>query len=175
MIFPEKSLLKKTGIVQKIQKKQRHFIGNFFQKPKNINVSSEFYFFFINGTFIPFLCSFSVSEQQFHLTLSEKDSQILLPHLPIEFYSLSEQKEEKMSSENYLGYKIIDTNSTELGEVIAFLEHKKNPVFEVLSEGKEVLIPFSYTFVQSVSHKDKIIKVQNVSTIFDFYKTLDDE
>jgi 16S rRNA processing protein RimM len=63
-------------------------------------------------------------------------------------------------SEMLRGYRIIDIQLGDLGSVSAILDYNQNPLLQVMSGKKEILIPCREEFIRGIDTDNKILQVE---------------
>jgi len=57
-----------------------------------------------------------------------------------------------------IGYTASDSRSGSLGLIVDYLPHPMNPVFVIQSEGKELLVPAVFNFIQHINTEEQSIQ-----------------
>ena len=103
---------------------------------------------------------------------TENDAKIILKK---ELF-LAIDKLPQLSGKNYydheiIGFKVIDFNFGEIGEVVQILDFKINPLLQVQNTklDKEVLLPLGNNLVQRVDRDKKELHVQSAEGLIEMY------
>jgi len=88
-------------------------------------------------------------------------------YLPIEF--ISPLKGEAFYFHEIVGYEVIDKQKGALGKITSVLEFPGNPVFQIQSGKKEVLIPANDDFIEKLDRKNKKIYLNAPEGLIDLY------
>jgi len=67
------------------------------------------------------------------------------------------------------GFRVTDTNLGELGIIKEVLDYPANPLFYVIKEDKEVLIPINDEIIRKVDRENKNIEVETPEGLVDVY------
>lgn len=71
-----------------------------------------------------------------------------------------EADDDEMSLNYFVGFDMVDTDGTEIGEIVAIDDNTDNWLFVVeRSDGSEVLVPAHEEFVAEFKHDEKIVVV----------------
>jgi 16S rRNA processing protein RimM len=68
-----------------------------------------------------------------------------------------------------VGFNAIDTSKGNLGQISEFLDYPNNPCFQIIHNGKEIMIPVNEDFIESIDMKSKTIKFNLPEGLVDFY------
>jgi len=63
-------------------------------------------------------------------------------------------------SDMLAGYRVVDVQLGELGLISAVLDYNENPLLQVMSGKKEILIPFREEFIRGFDTDNKILHVE---------------
>lgn len=86
--------------------------------------------------------------------------------------SLPQQKENKyhrVSFNQLIGFAVFDKQFGEIGKVDEILEFPDNPVFKIMKNNKEILIPVNYEFIKKVDKEKKIIEIEAPKGLIEVY------
>ena len=79
------------------------------------------------------------------------------------FYALDEVDEEallgEMSWDNFISYQVIDEHYGDLGQITGVDESTANVLFQIVHDGKEILLPAVEAFIKQVNHEDRVLRV----------------
>ena len=70
---------------------------------------------------------------------------------------------------DFVGFNAADRQFGELGKITEFLDFPNNPCFQIIRNGKEILIPVNEDFIQSIDMKSKSINFDLPDGLIDFY------
>ena len=130
----------------------------------------------IDGKLIPFFLEhlfirnkgFAVAK--FETIDSEKQAQIILKrglYLPLEV--LPETEGTDFYYFEIEGFKVIDENYGEVGVVQQIIDLSGNPIIQIDSEGKEVLIPKQEEFILEIDRDKQVIKISAPEGLIEMY------
>lgn len=68
-----------------------------------------------------------------------------------------------------VGFKLIDKEKGEIGEISNVLEYPTQAVIQVMKDGKEILIPIHDDIIQKVNKKAKTLTVKAPEGLIDMY------
>lgn len=90
-------------------------------------------------------------------------------YAPVE--SLPQQKENKhrVNFNQLIGFTVFDKQFGEIGKVDEILEFPDNPVFKIINNNKEILIPVNDKFIKKVDKEKKIIEIEAPKGLIDVY------
>ena len=91
-------------------------------------------------------------------------------YVPVE--SLPQQKENKYHRVNFnqlIEFTVFDKQFGEIGKVDEILEFPDNPVFKIMKNNKEILIPVNDEFIKKVDKEKKIIEIEAPKGLIDVY------
>jgi 16S rRNA processing protein RimM len=88
-------------------------------------------------------------------------------YLPLD--SLPELDENEFYQFEIEGFKVVDANYGELGTVVKVIDLSGNPLFQIDSNGKEVLIPKQDQFVKSVDWDEEILHLECPEGLIEMY------
>jgi len=133
--------------------------------PEDI-IRMELVFLEVEGLLVPFFIEdiHSVSSQSCIMKFEKLDSE----EKAVEFTGCNvysdiikpENPDATATPEQFTGYSIKDTETGFSGEISEVLDVADNPLFRVVSEGREQLIPAQQEFIIRIDTKKKIIFVQ---------------
>ena len=129
----------------------------------------------IDNQLIPFFIrNLKVHGNQFVVTLNNINSMeraTLLTgkkvFLPDEY--LPELSGTRFYYHEIIGYEVTDVNFGAVGKVIKVIDLPQNPLFEIDSNGKKVLIPISGEIILQVDRKKRSITVEAPEGLIDLY------
>jgi 16S rRNA processing protein RimM len=136
--------------------------------PELIENYKEPVFLELEGLLVPFFIKtlVPVSNERFRVAFDwiETENQakklvqapVLIPNQNIQ---LSEQNLQE-TPELLVGFQLVDVNTGPVGEVLAFLDNKMNPLLAVETNKGEQLIPFHSHFIRSINPTSKEILVE---------------
>ncbi|MDD3727193.1 MAG: ribosome maturation factor RimM [Dysgonamonadaceae bacterium] len=143
-----------------------------YNKPEFADIASDFYFFELEGTYIPFF----VEELSFNsdITARIKFEEIdtieqassynnILLFLPNDLVNIKEvNNEDELSStwDQFIGFTVIDEDSTLLGTIKEVDSTTINVLFIVIKESKEFLIPATNDFIVKVDSEEKVLQLR---------------
>ncbi|MCK4664368.1 MAG: 16S rRNA processing protein RimM [Bacteroidales bacterium] len=70
---------------------------------------------------------------------------------------------------DFIGYSIIDKKYGEIGEINKILDIPDNPVFQIVKNNNEILIPISDKIINKINHKDRTIFITAPEGLIDLY------
>lgn len=70
---------------------------------------------------------------------------------------------------DFVGFEVTDAKCGKLGKINEFLDFPNNPCFQIIRDGKEIMIPVNDDFIQSVDIKSKTINFDLPEGLVDFY------
>lgn len=88
--------------------------------------------------------------------------QILLPykkHIDKKDFNLND----------FVGFDTSDINTGNIGTITEFLDFPNNPCFQIIRNGKEILIPVNEKLIKSIDVKSKTINFNLPEGLIDFY------
>ena len=83
--------------------------------------------------------------------------------------ALPELTGDKFYYHEVIGFTIVDEANGEVGELKQVLDHAQNPLFQIIKDYKEVLIPLSDEVIQRVDRKTKTMHVAAPEGLIDLY------
>ena len=87
--------------------------------------------------------------------------------LPNEF--MPELEDDDFYYKEIVGFKMVDTQKGEIGEISDVLEYPTQAVIQVMKDEKEILIPIHDDIIQKVDKKAKILTVKAPEGLIDMY------
>lgn len=88
--------------------------------------------------------------------------------LPTEYEPVPEGKD--FYNDELIGFKVIDSEHGEIGELFNVLEAPAQDVFEINHpSGKEIMIPVLDPFIEEIDRDNKILKLSAPPGLIDFY------
>ena len=87
--------------------------------------------------------------------------------LPNEF--MPELEDDDFYYKEIVGFKMVDAQKGEIGEISDVLEYPTQAVIQVMKDGKEILIPIHDDIIQKVDKKAKILTVKAPEGLIDMY------
>ena len=130
----------------------------------------------INGNLTPFfLTSFKLKNKNFAAVKlegidTENDARSLLRkniYLPLS--SLPKLKGKNFYDHEVVGFELIDVNYGSVGKIVQIIDLPVNPLIQVDSNGKEVLVPFVNGLVQEVDRKNQRLIVETPEGLLSVY------
>ena len=88
-------------------------------------------------------------------------------YAPVE--SLPQQKENNFLYSQLIGFTVFDKQFGEIGKVDEILEFPDNPVFKIMKNNKEILIPVNDEFIKKVAQEKKIIEIEAPKGLIEVY------
>ena len=81
----------------------------------------------------------------------------------------------KLSGNNFyyheiIGFQVIDTKYGEVGSIVSVNDRTAQALFEIINQGKEILIPIIDEFIVSIDRESKILTVQTPDGLLDLYR-----
>jgi len=154
------------GRIVKINKKDNKIIFKLFD---GINFSIEdirFIFVEIDGALVPFEATdFIIGNNSLGSAyLNDIDSiELLKKILACKLFLPKENRLQaeisELASQEFIGYTVIDKNEGELGTIDDILKYPNNPLYKIIYQGKEILIPANENIVLSVDNKLKKLEI----------------
>jgi len=68
-----------------------------------------------------------------------------------------------------IGFQVFDVNYGAIGTITHINDNSSQPLFEIMHEGKEILIPLHDNFLKEVNRKEKKIIVETPEGLIDLY------
>ena len=65
---------------------------------------------------------------------------------------------------------MIDTKYGEVGSIVSVNDRTAQALFEIINQGKEILIPIIDEFIVSIDRESKILTVQTPDGLLDLYR-----
>ena len=87
--------------------------------------------------------------------------------LPNEF--MPELEDDDFYYKEIVGFKMVDAQKGEIGEISDVLEYPTQAVIQVMKDEKEILIPIHDDIIQKVDKKAKILTVKAPEGLIDMY------
>lgn len=101
---------------------------------------------------------------------SENDARLLLRkgiYLPAEI--LPELEGTEFYDHEIVGYKVYDTNHGYIGEMQQVIDLSSNPLFQILKDDIEVLVPIIEGVVQNVNRKERTMEITAPPGLIELY------
>lgn len=140
-----------------------------FNNAACVEIDTDFYFFELEGTYIPFFVEeFRVNSDvtariKFEGIDTLEEASLynnILIFLPTELLKNVDSKAEPSSPwDQYIGYTVVDENSTLLGTIKEVDATTINVLFIVVKENEEFLIPATDDFILKVDSERKIVQL----------------
>ena len=71
----------------------------------------------------------------------------------------------------FIGFRIIDTEQGEIGEVIDYDDQTENWILKVEdAEGKELLLPFHEAFIVNIDHEERVMEMRLPEGLLELYQ-----
>lgn len=139
------------------------------------NLEPNFFFIKLNGGLVPFKCV-SVrrkGQQIFIVDLEDCKSEVKAKSLVqcevfINPNDLCED-EANTAPSSLVGYKVTDIRFGYVGVIEQIMEIAKNPLFQIDSKGKEVLIPIVEEFIVKIDKKKREITLNSPEGLIEMY------
>ncbi len=77
---------------------------------------------------------------------------------------------EKNEHTSIIGYKALDKELGDLGQIAGIQEYPGQQVLEINYNGKEVLLPITPDFILDIDHKNAIVHIQCPDGLLDVYE-----
>lgn len=139
------------------------------------SLEPSFFMLMLNGGLVPFKCS-SVrrkGQQTFLLNLDDCNSEAKAKELvQCEVYIDPKdlvEDEDNTSPSALVGYKVTDVRFGYVGVIDQIMEIAKNPLFQIDSNGKEVLIPIVDDFIVKIDKKKREITLKSPEGLIEMY------
>ena len=139
------------------------------------SLEPNFFFIMLNGGLVPFKSNGvrRKSQQTFIVDLEDCKSEAKAKNLVhcevfIDPKDLCED-EENTAPSALVGYKVTDVRFGYVGVIEQIMEIAKNPLFQIDSSGKEVLIPIVEEFIVKVDKKKREITLNSPEGLIEMY------
>jgi 16S rRNA processing protein RimM len=138
--------------------------------------SLDAFYIEINGTLTPFFVeSFQLKQKGFAAVrlegvTSENDAKVLLRkncYLPLSL--LPELDEKHFYDHEVTGFTVVDSEFGEVGTLEQVIDLSVNPLLQIASGEKEVLIPFVEHLVQKVDRENKTLYITAPPGLIEMY------
>jgi 16S rRNA processing protein RimM len=136
----------------------------------------ESVFIEINGQLIPFFIddcrktgNTSSIVKLHDVDAVEKAKQLLKSDICLPLSLLSEKNKTVLQPAMLNGYKVIDDEKGDIGEVAKVLEMPQQLILEIRFNKKEILIPANEDIIYKIDHKKKIIYLNAPEGLIDIY------
>jgi 16S rRNA processing protein RimM len=83
--------------------------------------------------------------------------------------SMAESDETRQELKAIEGYKVIDLEQGDIGVVLNIDDNSTNPLIEIDSNGKSILLPLHEDFIVDVNHEQKELHIEAPEGLIDFY------
>ena len=126
------------------------------------NVEIETIFLEIDGLLVPFFLvedSFRMKDN-LHAIIQLDDinsDQEAKDILNTKVYLSKDDFEFEASENEYLNFLVIDEHEGELGKISMILEYPEQDIFQIISDEKEILIPFNDVFIKKIDEENQIL------------------
>ncbi len=101
---------------------------------------------------------------------SEEEAENLIGnelYLPLEI--LPELTGNNFYYHEIIGYKVIDSNLGDIGEIIGVNDHTPQALFIIQHQGKEILVPITDAFIDKVDRENKTMHLTTPEGLVDLY------
>ncbi len=88
-------------------------------------------------------------------------------YLPLD--RLGKLKEKQFYFHEVIGYKAIDEEHGNIGEVTEILERPEQEVLRIIREGREILVPLADEMIKNIDRKGKVIYLTTPPGLIDLY------
>jgi len=189
--MPHQRLLQRKSKLQTMDHKDHFFVGKIVKKfsfkgvllakvesdnPEEL-INMESVFVDLNGKLVPFfieeiaLHKSELLRIQFEDVYDEPSAEALIGcdlYLPLDLLP-------KLSGNNFyyheiIGFQVIDTKYGEVGSIVSVNDRTAQALFEIINQGKEILIPIIDEFIVSIDRESKILTVQTPDGLLDLYR-----
>ncbi len=89
-------------------------------------------------------------------------------YLPLDFLPPSARK--AFQDQQVTGYRAYQVNGEYIGEISKILDFPGNPVFSLLKDNKEILIPAADDLIEKIDHEEKRIYLAPPPGLLDLYQ-----
>ena len=148
-----------------------------FNKADFAEIPTDFYFFQLEGTYIPFF----VEEFRFNSDVTARIKfegidtieeaslySTILVYVPNELIIEVNTEVELLSTwDQYIGYSVIDENSTLIGAIKSVDSSTLNVLFMVVKDKEEFLIPATDDFILKIDSEQKVLYLNLPEGLFD--------
>ncbi len=169
----KKDTLIRIGYVNKTHGIKGELQAHFSIAPAEVTDIKTLFIELPNKQLVPyFVQSISINKQKAIVKLEDiNSSEIAKELLNNDIYvdkSLIDDQE-YYAIEEIIGYKVIDKNHGELGNIDDFFQMPGNDVIAMLYQNQEVLIPFAPTIVLKADRKNRILHVDLPDGLLELY------
>ena len=137
-----------------------------FNKPEYANIDNDYYFLYLDGMYVPFFVeeflynSDVTARIKFKVINSiEQASNYsnIVVLIPEELLQEIVHEKSKYSTEweQYIGYTVLDENSSVIGVVQDVDSSTINALFIIINGDEEILIPATQDFIEKIDSKQK--------------------
>ncbi len=82
---------------------------------------------------------------------------------------MPELEEDEFYYSEIVGFRLIDAEKGEIGQISDVLEYPTQAVIQVMKDGKEILIPIHDDIIEKVDKKDKALNIKAPEGLIDMY------
>ncbi|APZ46312.1 16S rRNA processing protein RimM [Polaribacter reichenbachii] len=107
---------------------------------------------------------------QFEDVYSEEEADSILKcgvYLPLDL--LPKLSGDKFYFHEVIGFKVVDSNFGEVGNIVHINDKAAQPLFEIDRDGKEIFIPMIDDFIKKVDRENKQIQVETPEGLIELY------
>ena len=99
----------------------------------------------------------------------EKSQKLLKSSLYLPIDMLPKLKGKKFYFHEVINFKVIDKEKGFIGNIVSIIDNPNNPLFLIMFEGKEILIPLNDKFIQKVDRDNQTIEIEAPEGLIDIY------
>lgn len=140
-------------------------------------IKMEQVFIEIDGLPVPFFIIETSQKSREAVILSiediitgEKATELIDSKVFIQKNSLNKTVDPSLHSKMLLGYEVVDINHGRLGVLDDIIDFQMNPLFRILNDKKEILLPVHHEFVLEIDDKKKKIIVSTPPGLTDLFQ-----
>ena len=67
------------------------------------------------------------------------------------------------------GFKVVDAQHGEIGKIASIIEYPAQPLFQIMQDGTEILIPVIDQVIKKVDREEKTIFIEAPNGLIDLY------
>lgn len=82
---------------------------------------------------------------------------------------VEEEDDEELYFEDLVGYKMFDTLSHRMGEILSHLDYENNPIFVVDFDGTEVMVPANDDIIADIYVDANVVEAEVPEGLYEFY------
>lgn len=130
----------------------------------------------LGGNLVPFFIEKSSLSKgtmlriKFEDVNSEEEADMMMRsgiYLPLDL--LPKLEGNKFYFHEVIGFKVIDKNHGEVGELININDTAAQPLFEIERDDKQIFIPMIDDFIKKVDRENRVIQVETPEGLIDLY------